>query len=97
MNVSSLSIVLNRYSDGLQAGRSEFDSRQEKEIFPSSKESRPALGSTKPSIEWVPGTLSPEIKRPGRENGHSHPSSAEAKNGGDIPPLPIHLHGVVLN
>jgi hypothetical protein len=29
--------------------------------------------------------------------GHSCPSSAELKNGGDIPPLPIRLNGIVLN
>jgi hypothetical protein len=30
----------------------------------------------------------PGVKRPGREADHSHPSSAKAKNGGAIPPLP---------
>jgi hypothetical protein len=33
------------------------------------------------------GTLSPGVKRPGREADHS-PSSAEVKNGGAVPPLP---------
>jgi hypothetical protein len=42
--------------------------------------SRPALGSTQPPIKWVPGTLSLEVKRPGREADHSPPSSAEVKN-----------------
>ena len=40
--------------------------------------SRPALGPTQPSIQWVPG-LSPEIKRPGRDVDHWPPSSAEVK------------------
>jgi hypothetical protein len=33
----------------------------------------------------------------GRKADHSHPANAELKNGGAIPPLPIRLHGVVLN
>jgi hypothetical protein len=41
--------------------------------------------------------LSSSVKRLGREADHSRPSSAEVKNGGAIPPLPIRLHGVVLN
>jgi hypothetical protein len=30
-------------------------------------------------IQWVPGDISPELKRPGREAGHSPPTSAEVK------------------
>jgi hypothetical protein len=51
-----------------------------------SMSSRAALGPTLPPIQWVPGTLSPEVKRPGREADHSSPASAE-----------IRLHGVLLN
>jgi hypothetical protein len=40
---------------------------------------RSALGSTQPPIQWVPGALSPGVKRPGREVDHSHPTSAEVK------------------
>jgi hypothetical protein len=29
---------------------------------------------------WVPGALSPGVKRPGREADHSPPASAEVKN-----------------
>jgi hypothetical protein len=43
------------------------------------------------------GSFSPELKRLGREADHSPPSGAKIKNGGAIPPLPIILHGVVLN
>jgi hypothetical protein len=39
---------------------------------------RTTLGPTKPPIQWVPGALSLEVKRPGREVDHS-PSSAEVK------------------
>jgi hypothetical protein len=42
--------------------------------------SRPALGPTQCLIEWVPGTLTPAVKRPGREADHLPPSSAEVKN-----------------
>jgi hypothetical protein len=48
--------------------------------------SRPTLGDTQPSIQWVPGALSPRGKRQEREADHS--SSAEVKRGGAIPPLP---------
>jgi hypothetical protein len=40
---------------------------------------RPTLGSTQPPIQWVPVTLSPGVKRPGREADHSLPTSAEVK------------------
>jgi hypothetical protein len=41
---------------------------------------RNALGPTHPPIQWVPGALSLGVKWPGREAGHSPPSSAEVKN-----------------
>jgi hypothetical protein len=72
--------------------------------------SRPALGPTQPPIQWVPGALTPGVKRPGSEADHSPPSSTEFKMGGTIPPLPQYvltawclieqwtlLHGVVLS
>jgi hypothetical protein len=40
--------------------------------------SRTALGPTQP-IQWIPGALSLGVKRPGREDNHSPPSSAEVK------------------
>jgi len=44
-----------------------------------SKTSRPALAPTHPSTERVPGTLSPSVKRPGREAEQFLPSSSENK------------------
>jgi hypothetical protein len=41
--------------------------------------------------------LSLGVQRLGREADHSPPSSAKVKNGEAIPPLPLRLHGVVLN
>jgi hypothetical protein len=63
----------------LRAGRAGFDSRQGLEIFLFATVSRPALGPTQPSIQWVPGALSLGVKRLGREADHSSPSNAEVK------------------
>jgi hypothetical protein len=41
--------------------------------------SRTVLGPTQPPIQWVPGTLSLEVKRPGLEADHSPPSSTEVR------------------
>jgi hypothetical protein len=38
--------------------------------------------------QWVPGAVSSEVKRQGREADHSPPSGAEVKSGGAILPLP---------
>jgi hypothetical protein len=40
--------------------------------------------------------LSSQLKQPGHEDDHTPPSSAKVKNGGAKPPLPIHLHGMVI-
>jgi hypothetical protein len=59
--------------------------------------SKPALGPTQPPIQWVPGALSLEIKRPGRETDHSPPSGAKVKECVELYlHSPIRLHGVVL-
>jgi hypothetical protein len=55
--------------------------------------SRPALGPTQPSTQWILG-----VKWQGREADYSHPSSAEVKKMMDLNHhSPIHLHGVMLN
>jgi hypothetical protein len=41
--------------------------------------SRPAMGYTRPPVYYVPGTLSPEIRRQGREADHSPPTSVLVK------------------
>jgi hypothetical protein len=56
-----------------------FDSRRGLGIFLFTTASRTALGPTELPIQWVPGALSLEVKRPGREADHSPPSSAEVK------------------
>jgi hypothetical protein len=50
--------------------------------------SRPALRPIQPPIHWVPGALSPGVKRPGHEADHLPPSSAEVKKVGAIAPIP---------
>jgi hypothetical protein len=66
----------SRYSEWLQAWRPS-PGRVKNFLLPTS--SRPVLGSTQPPILCVPGSLSPGVKRPGREADHSSPSSAEVK------------------
>jgi hypothetical protein len=84
------------YIDGLRAGRPGSIAGRGK-IFLYSTASRLALGITQPPIHWILGALSSRVKRSGPETGHSPPSSAEIKNGGATPPLPIRLCGIVLN
>jgi hypothetical protein len=57
-------------------------------FFPFSTASTPALGPTQSPIQWVPGALSPGVKRPEVKDGHSPLPSAEVKNGGAVPPRP---------
>jgi hypothetical protein len=55
-------------------------------------------GAHPASFPLKPGAVSLEVKRPGREADHSHPSSAEVKNAGGYTSIPpIRLHGVVLS
>jgi hypothetical protein len=55
-------------------------------------------GDTQPPIQWVPGALSLEVKRPEGEADYSPPSSAEVKNTWSYTSTPpICLHGVVLS
>jgi hypothetical protein len=49
--------------NGLDDGRSRFDSRQKQRIFPVASLSRPALGHTQPPVQFVPGVLPPGRKR----------------------------------
>jgi hypothetical protein len=39
----------------------------------------PALVPNQPLIQWVPGALSPGVKRPGREADQSHSYNAKVK------------------
>jgi hypothetical protein len=44
-------------------------------------------GTTQPPIQWVPGALSPRVKRPGCKADESPPSSVEVNNDGALPPF----------
>jgi hypothetical protein len=48
---------------GWTTGRSRFDPRQRQRIFPLASLSRPGLRPTQPPVQWVPGVLSPGLKR----------------------------------
>jgi hypothetical protein len=67
-----------------------FNSRLGLAIFPTTA-SRTALGPTQPPIQWVPGALSLEVKRQGREADHSPPSSAEVNEWSYTSTPPIRL------
>jgi len=75
-----------------------FESRQGLGIFLFTIVSRPVLGPTQPPIQWVPGTLSLEVKWPGHEADHSPPPHAEVMNAWSYTSNPpVRLHGVVLS
>jgi hypothetical protein len=80
---------LSRYSDGLQAGRSYFDSRLG-QIFLFSIASSPALTPTHSPTQWVPGALPLGVKRRGIEADHSPPWRRYLHSR-------LRLHGVRLN
>lgn len=42
--------------------------------------STPALGSTQPSFQWIPGVFPLDVKRLGHAADHSHPFLYEVKN-----------------
>jgi hypothetical protein len=68
----------SRYSDGPRTSSSPDSVKN----FLFSTSSRPAVGwSTQPPIQWVPGSLSPGLKRPGREADHSPPATRSRKCG----------------
>jgi hypothetical protein len=66
------------YNDWLRAGRprGRSSSPGAGKNFHFSMSSRPTMGPTQPPIEWVPGAISPGVKRPGSEADHSRPTSA---------------------
>jgi hypothetical protein len=75
-----------------------LEGRSRGKVFLFSTSSRSSLGSTQSPIQWVPGALSPGVKRPGREADRPLPTSAEVKKKMDLYiHSPIRLHGVVLN
>ena len=66
----------------------EFPSRQQPEIYHSSKAFRTAVGPTH-RLQWAPESLSPGWSRPRREGDHSPDPVPRLRISGDIPPLPL--------
>jgi hypothetical protein len=71
-------------------GLSEFEYGDE-EIFLFLTRFRLVLRPTQPPIQWVPEVLSPEVKRPGREDDHLPPNSAEVKNAWNYSSTPPYI------
>jgi hypothetical protein len=89
-----------RDSDWLRPGRprSRSSSPGRDKNFHFFISSRPTLRFTQPSIQWIPGALSPGVKRLVHEADHLPPTSAEVKKNVDVYiHSPIRLHCVVLN
>jgi hypothetical protein len=68
-------------SDWLWAGPPRIRSSSPGRVknFHFSISSKPALGSTKPPIQWLPGAISVGVKQPGPKADHSSPTSAEVE------------------
>jgi hypothetical protein len=63
-----------------------------------STSSRQAMGPTQPLMQWVPGALSPGVKRVGRVADQSPPNNGEVKKTWIYTSTPpIRLHGLVLS
>jgi hypothetical protein len=80
---------LSKYSDWLRAGRPRGRSSSPGRVknFLFSTSSKPALESTQPRVQWVQEAISPGVKRPGREDDHSPPTSAGSRRRGSIDAL----------
>jgi hypothetical protein len=73
-----------------------FDPRQRQKIFLLASASRPALGHTQPPVQWVPGVLSPGVKR-GRGvmlTTHPHLVPRLSMSRSYTSSHPVRLHGV---
>jgi hypothetical protein len=71
---------VSRLAAGWTAEGSEYSGPGRGKFFLFSTSSRPVLGPTQSSFQWLPRALSPGVTRPGREADHSPPTSAEFKN-----------------
>jgi hypothetical protein len=79
---------VTQYSVWLRAGRGSIPGRGER-IFPLASVSRPALGPTQPSVQWVPGGACPGGKaRPGRDPDHSPHLLPRSRMSRSCTPLP---------
>jgi hypothetical protein len=81
---------VTHYSDGLQAGWPSSIFGRGKKFVQTGSGAHPASHPMGTGVPFHGG------KAAWRED-HSPPSNAEVMNGGAIPPLRVHLHGVMLN
>jgi hypothetical protein len=75
--VVALRLAVSLVCPGPIEGWSSSPGRIKNFLFSTS--SRPALAPIQPPIQWVPGVLSPGVKRSGSEADRSLPTSAEVK------------------
>jgi hypothetical protein len=54
-------------------------------------DSSASVANKKFPIQWVPDTVSPGVKRTGREADHSPPSSVDVKDSAAMSPLPPYV------
>jgi hypothetical protein len=100
LNYLQVGLICSRYSEGLQAVRPRNQSSSPGRVknFLFSTSSILVLGPTQPFVQWVPGALSPRLKRPGREVDQSPATTAEMKGVWIYTSTPpIRIHSVVLN
>jgi hypothetical protein len=71
---SPVSIVSDYGLDDRADRTSGFDPRRGQRIFPLASVSRPALGPCQPPVQWVPGVLSPGVKRGWSVTLTTHPN-----------------------
>jgi hypothetical protein len=74
----------NIYGHGYDLGGQVSDPGRGK-TFLVSKMFRPALGTTQPPVQWLPGVISPGLNAPKGEADHSPPHSVQVKKGGAMP------------
>jgi hypothetical protein len=78
-------------------GRSRFDPWQRQEISPLASVSRLALRLTQPPVQWVPGVLSPGLKRGRGVTLTTHPHlEPRARMSSSYTSSPLRLHRCVV-
>jgi hypothetical protein len=77
---TDVSEELSQYCVRLQAWQPGFDRWQRQRIFPLASVPRSAVRPTQPSIQWIPRSFPGVKARPGRDAGHSPPSSVKVKS-----------------
>jgi hypothetical protein len=77
--------------------RPSIPDRDRKRFYYFATASRPALGPNQPPIKWLPGALSPAVKRPSSECHHSSLCTAELKKAWSNTATPYYFFMVKLS